>query len=198
MRRVIGSLAGLAGAAAVGLTRPAPFGLALTAQAELIICTKSLDEVFLTIKGERHDLWRAVDRDGHILDIPVQRHRNKRAAKTFFRKLLQGLTYVPRVMITDQLKSYGAAKRELLPSVDHRQHRYLNNRADRSHQPTQQRERRMQGFKSPGHDQRFLSADGPRAQHCRARRPRLPAHTSRHEMAQRFQSWQEVTGRAAA
>src|SRR5918998_4372324 len=120
-----------------------------------------LDEVFLTINKARHYLWRAVGQDGHVLDILVQRRRNTVAAKTFFRKLLKGLTYVPRVMVTDQLKSYEAAKRELLPSVEHRQHRYLNNRAENSHQPTRQRERRMQGFKSPGHAQRFLAAYGP-------------------------------------
>ena len=87
-----------------------------------------LDEVFLTIHGERHYLWRAVDQDGHMLDILVQRWRDKKAAKTFFRKLLKGLRYVPRVIITDQLRSYSAAMREILPSVEHRQHRYLNNR----------------------------------------------------------------------
>ncbi len=69
-----------------------------------------------------------MDQDGNVLDILVQRHRNKAAAKQFFRKLLKGCQYVPRVLITDQLKSYGAAKRELLPGVEHRQHRYLNNR----------------------------------------------------------------------
>jgi putative transposase len=102
-----------------------------------------LDEVFLTIRGERHYLWRAVDQDGHVLDILVQRRRDKKAAKKFFRKLLKGLRYVPRVIITDQLRSYGAAMREILPSVEHRQHRYLNNRAENSHQPTRQRERGM-------------------------------------------------------
>src|ERR671912_2798158 len=76
-----------------------------------------LDEVFLTIKGEHHYLWRAVDQDGNVLDILVQRRRDKRAAKKFFRKLLKGLTYVPRGVITDKLKSYGAAKRDLLPGV---------------------------------------------------------------------------------
>ena len=92
-----------------------------------------LDEVFLTINGARHYLWRAVDQNGHVLDILVQSRRNKKAAKKFFRKLLKGLTYVPRVIITDKLKSYGAAKREVLPSVEHRQHRYLNTRAENSH-----------------------------------------------------------------
>jgi putative transposase len=92
-----------------------------------------LDEVVLTIRGERHYLWRAVDQEGHVLDILVQRRRAKKAAKKFFRKLLRGCQYAPRVIITDQLKSYGAAKRELLPGVAHRQHRYLNNRAENSH-----------------------------------------------------------------
>jgi putative transposase len=157
-----------------------------------------LDEVFLTIKGERHYLWRAVDQDGHVLDILVQSPRNKKAAKKFFRKLLKRLTYVPRVIITDKLKSYGAAKRDILPGVEHRQHRYLNNRAENSHQPTRQRERRRQGFKSPGHAQRFLAAYGLIAQHFRPRRHRLSALEYRQEMAQRFQSWHEVTGTVAA
>jgi putative transposase len=145
-----------------------------------------LDEVFLTIHGEHHYLWRAVDQDGHVLDILVQRRRDTAAAKKFFRKLLKGLTYVPRVIVTDKLRSYEAAKRAVLPSVEHRQHRYLNNRAENFHQPTRQRERRMQGFKSPGHAQRFLSAYGPIAQHFRPRRHLLPASQYRHEMEKRF------------
>jgi putative transposase len=157
-----------------------------------------LDEVFLTINGARHYLWRAVDQDGHVLDILVQDRRDKRAAKRFFRKLLKSLTYVPRVIITDQLKSYGVALREILPSVEHRQHRYLNNRAENSHQPTRQRERRMQGFKSPGHAQRFLSAYGPISQHFRLRRHWLSAPAYRQEMRQRFQTWREITGSAIA
>jgi putative transposase len=117
-----------------------------------------LDEVFLTINGKRSYLWRAVDQDGHVLDILVQSRRNKKAAKKFFKKLLKGLQYAPRVIITDKLKSYEAAKKEILPNVGHRQHKYLNNRAENSHQPTRERERRMQRFKSAGHAQRFLSA----------------------------------------
>lgn len=102
----------------------------------------------------------------------------------FFRKLLKGLTYVPRVLITDKLKSYGAAKQEIRPGVGHRQYRYLNNGAEHSHQPTRQRERRMQEFTSPGQAQRFLSASGPIAEHFRPRRPRLPAPAYCHVMAQ--------------
>jgi putative transposase len=157
-----------------------------------------LDEVFLTINQERHYLWRAVDQEGNVLDILVQRRRDKQAAKKFFRKLLKGLTYVPRVIITDKLKSYEAAKREILPGVEHRQHRYLNNRAENSHQPTRQRERCLQRFKSPGHAQRFLSAYGTISQHFRLRRHRLAALTYRQEMQKRFQSWREVTTSALA
>jgi putative transposase len=156
------------------------------------------DEVFLKMKGEHHYLWRAVDQDGHVLDILVQRPRDKRAAKKFFRKLLKGLTYVPRVIVTDQLKSYGAAKREMLPRVEHRQHRYLNNPAENSHQPTRQRERRMQRFKSASHAQRFLSAYGPIVQHFRPRRHRLAAPAYREEMQKRFQSWREITSLSLA
>jgi putative transposase len=131
-----------------------------------------LDEVFLSINGERYYLWR----DTH-------------AAKTFFRKLLKGLTYVPRVIITDKLPSYSAAKQEILPSVEHRQHRYLNNRAENLHQPTRQRERRLQGLTSPGHAQRFRSTYGPIAQHFRPRRHLLPASVYRQEMRRRFHTW---------
>jgi putative transposase len=161
-------------------------------------CDYNLDEVFLTIKGHRHYLWRAVDQDGNVLDILVQQRRDTKAAKRFFRKLLRGLAYVPRVIVTDKLASYGAAMRESLPSVEHRQHRYLNNRAENSHQPTRQRERRMGRFKSPGHAQRFLAAHGPIVSHFRPRRHRFPARAYRQEIAQRFQTWREVTGTTMA
>jgi putative transposase len=137
--------------------------------------TWHLDEVFLTINKARHYLWRAVDLDGNVLDILVQRRRHQQAAKKFFRKLLKGLTYVRRVIITDKLKSSGAAKREIFPGVEHRPHRYLNHRAENSHQPTRQRERRMPGLQSPGQAQRFLAADGPLAPHFRPRRHRVSA-----------------------
>ena len=153
-----------------------------------------LDEVFLKINGKTSYLWRAVDQDGNVLDILVQSRRNKAAAKKFFRKLLKGCTYVPRVLITDKLASYGAAKREVLPNVEHRQSRYLNNRAENSHQPTRKRERAMQRFKSAGHAQRFLSAFGPIREHFCPRRHRLKAADYRRERATRFQVWNEVTG----
>ena len=157
-----------------------------------------LDGVFLTINGKRHYLWRAVDQEDNILDILVQSRRNKKTAKKFFKKLLKGWHYVPRVLITDKLKSYAAAKREVMPGVEHRQSRYLNNRCENSHRPTRERERRMQRFKSPGHAQRFLSAYGPIAQHFRARRHLLSASAYRQEMRHRFESWAEITGTGQA
>ena len=93
-----------------------------------------------------------------MLDVLVQSRRNTRAAKRFFRKLLRGLQYVPRVIVTDKLKSYAAAKRKVLPHVEHRQSKYLNNCIEVSHQPTRRRERQMQRFKSARHAQQFLSA----------------------------------------
>ncbi len=157
-----------------------------------------LDEVFLTINGKRHYLWRAVDQHGNVLDILVQSRRNKVAAKKFFRKVLKGCQYVPRVLITDKLASYSAAKREVLPSVEHRQSRYLNNRAENSHQPTRKRERVLQRFTSVGHAQRFLSAFGPIREHFCPHRHRLKAREYRAERARRFLIWNEVTGVALA
>ena len=126
------------------------------------------------------------------MDILVQSRRNKAAAKKFFRKLLKGYTYVPRVLITDKLGSYGAAHMEVMPSVEHRRHKRLNNRAENSHQPTRQRERTMRRFKSPGHAQRFLSAFGPIREHFCPRRLRLRAEEYRRERARRVQVWNEV------
>lgn len=139
-------------------------------------------------------IWRAVDTDGNVLDILIQRHRDKAAAKKFFRKLLKKQGFAPRVIVTDKLKSYGAAKRELLPHVEHRQHKGLNNRAENSHQPTRMRERRMRRFKSPGHAQRFLSAFGLIREHFHPNQHVLTATEYRQQMRQRFKSWCELTG----
>src|SRR4029450_9139704 len=110
------------------------------------------------IGGKKHYLWRAVDQDGVVLDVLVQRRRDKKAAERLLRKLLKRQCRAPRVMITDKLGSYGAAKKELMPGVEHRGHKGLNNRAENSHQPTRRRERQMKRFKSAGQAQRFLSA----------------------------------------
>ena len=103
-----------------------------------------MDEVFIRIRGKQHYLWRAVDQHGNVL----QSRRSATAAGRFFRKLLKGLRYVPRVIVTDKRKSYPAAKRKILPSVEHRQSRYLNNRAEVSHQPTRRRERQLRSASS--------------------------------------------------
>jgi len=151
-----------------------------------------LDEVFLKINGRSHFLWRAVDQDGDVLDILVQSKRNKKAAKKFFRKLLKGLRYVPRVIITDKLKSYGAAKAEVMPSVEHIQQKYQNNRAENSHQPTRLREKVMRRFKSAGHAQRFLSAFGQISSHFRVGRHLYSANGYREVMRARFVVWENV------
>jgi putative transposase len=120
--------------------------------------TWHMDEVYLKINGEVFYLWRAVDQHGIVLDILVQERRNGTAAKRFFKRLLVSLKYKPRRIVTDGLRSYGVAQREVLPGVQHRTSRYLNNRADNSGRPTRRRERQMQRFKSPEQAQRFLSA----------------------------------------
>ena len=153
-----------------------------------------LDEVYLNINGRWYYLWRAVDQDGYVLDILVQPRRDKRAAKRFFRKLLKGLRYVPRVIITDKLKSYEAARKEVMPGVEHRQHKGMNNRAELSHRPTRRRERQMRRFKSPGHAQRFLSAHGPINNLFRPRRHRMSADEYRAARTRAaFDTWQQVT-----
>jgi putative transposase len=151
-----------------------------------------LDEVFLKINGRLHYLWRAVDQDGDVLDILVQSRRDKKAAKKFFRKLLKGLRYVPGVLITDKLRSYSAAKAQVMPSVEHLQQLYQNNRAENSHQPTRLRERVMRRFKSAGHAQRFLSAFGIITSHFRVGRHLYSASDYRVVMKSRFAVWEEA------
>ena len=148
-----------------------------------------LDEVFIRIQGELHYLWRAVDQDGVILDILVQSRRDGVAAKRFFKRLLKGLQSTPRVLVTDKLKSYGVAKRELLPDAEHRESRYLNNRVENSHRPTRRRERQMQRFKSKRQAQRFLYANAFITGHFRPRRHLMTAKRYRAVRARAFKSW---------
>jgi putative transposase len=116
-----------------------------------------LDEVVITISGQKHWLWRAVDQDGYVLDEIVQTRRDTKAAKRLLKRLLKKQGVAPKRIITDKLASYGAAKREVMPDVEHRSHKGLNNRAENSHLPLRQRERVMQGFRSPRYLQRFVS-----------------------------------------
>ncbi|WP_329468378.1 IS6 family transposase [Streptomyces sp. NBC_01431] len=153
-----------------------------------------LDEVFIKINGEQKYLWRAVDQDGNVLDILVQSRRDTAAARRFFRTLLTKTGGVPRVIVTDKLRSYGAAHREVMPSVEHRSHKGLNNRAENSHQPTRQRERAMKGFRSVGAAQRFLSAFSGISPHFRPRRHLMTGTQHRAEMTVRFTIWEQITG----
>ena len=149
--------------------------------------------MFIRVGGKQHYLWRAIDKDGHVLEILVQSRRNTRAAKRFFRKLLRDLQYVPRAIITDKLKSYAAAKREVLPHTEHRQSKYLNNRIEVSHQPTRRRERQMQRFKSARHAQRFLSTHARIHNHFQFRRHRLTAAQHRAARDGAFEVWRDLT-----
>ncbi len=149
--------------------------------------------VCLRIGGALHYLWRAVDQHGLVLDILVQPRRDASAAKRFFKYLLNGLRYTPKRLVTDGLRSYGVAHREVMPEVRHRVSRYLNNRAENSHRPTRRRERQMQRFKSPQQAQRFLSAHAAIYGHFRPRRHLMTAAQHRRARAKAFRFWREET-----
>jgi putative transposase len=158
-----------------------------------------MDEVFIRIRGVQHYLWRAVDQDSVVLDILVQARCGANAAKRFFKQLLKGLQYAPRVIVTDKLRSYGVAQRQLLPGVEHRQSRYLNDRAENSHRPTRRRERQMQRSKSTEQAQDFFSAHSFIYGHFHPRRHQLPVHAYRVTRSDAFRLWhQETCARRAA
>ena len=160
--------------------------------------TWHLDKVCIRIRGKQHDLWRAVDQSGDVLDVLVQSRRNTRAARRFLRKLLRGLQYVPRVLVTDKVRSYAAAKRTILPHVEHRQSTYLNNRTEVSHQPMRRRERQVRRFRSARHAQRFLSIHAPIHNHVQLRRHRLTATQHRAARDAAFAVWRDMTGTATS
>jgi putative transposase len=151
-----------------------------------------LDEVVITIASKKHWLWRAVDQSGIVLDILVQSRRNAKAAERLLRKLLKKQGIAPRVLITDKLASYAAAKKVVIPGIEHRQNKGLNNRAENSHQPTRRRERIMKRFKAAGQAQRFLSVHDQVANLFR-RPAKINAAAHRTSRAQAFQVWNEVT-----
>ena len=146
----------------------------------------------MTIQGERHYLWRAVDQDGDVIDILMQRRRNQRAAERFFRRLLKGQGGEPLWLITDKLRSYDAAHRTVMPTVKHINHVYTNNRAEVSHEPTRQRERTMRGFRSSDQAQRFLTLHGLTQNLFRLGRHLMQAVNYRLLRTRAFQIWQEV------
>ena len=154
--------------------------------------TWHLDEVFCKINGQLVYLWRAVDQEGDVLYILVQSKRNAKAAKRFFKKLLKGLQCSPRALVTDRLSSYTAAHRKLIPEVEHRRGGRLNNRAENSHRPTRERERRMRKFKSMKRAQRFLSTHGQVSNHFRCGRHLMRACHYRNKMAKQFEAWRVI------
>jgi putative transposase len=157
-----------------------------------------LDEVVITIASTKHWLWRAVDQHGIVLDVLVQSRRDTPAAKRLLRKLLKRQGRAPRVMITDKLASYPAAKKDLMPGVEHRRHKGLNNRAENSHQSTRRRDRQMKRFKSPGQAQRFLSAHDPINNLFHLRRDHVTTNQFPAARVQAFEVWADIAGVSAA
>ena len=146
----------------------------------------------VTIKGKRYWLWRTVDANGYVLDALLQSRRNKRAALRLMRKLLKRQGTTPRVIVTDKLRSYGAAKADLMPGVEHRSHKGLNNRAENSHLPLRRRERRMMRFKSARQCQRFVSVHGQVANLFQLYRKHLSAADHRQLRATAMTTWREI------
>jgi putative transposase len=141
--------------------------------------TWHLDEVYLKIDGRLIYLWRAVDSEGEVFAVIVQAKRDRQAALQLMLKLLKKHAFVPDQIITDDLRLYGAAARDLGIGKRHVRGRWRNNRAENSHQPTRRRERKMQGFKSRGSAQRFLSKHAAVYKTFNVQRQRISATTHR-------------------
>jgi putative transposase len=153
-----------------------------------------MDEVYIvTVRGERRYLWRAVDQDGDVLDILVQKRKDKRAAEHFFKKLMKGQGRSAREIVTDKLPSYGAARKAIMSTSMHCCDRYANNRAEVSHEHTRAQERQMRRFKSPGQAQRFLSVHSQVHNLFRIGRHLLRAANYRLLRNRSFEMWQQVT-----
>ena len=155
-----------------------------------------LDEMFVSINGKRMYLWRAVDSEGEVLDILVQSRRNKKAALNLMRKLLKKQGFIPDAFVTDKLPSYGAALNDLGLSRHHDFGGRKNNRAENSHLPVRQRERRMQRFKSPGSAQRFLSTHAAVYNTFNVQRHLISRKSLRQFRNEATTAWQTVTAAA--
>ena len=156
-----------------------------------------LDEVRVAIRGRRFWLWRAVDETGLVIEEILQPRRDRKAAKRLLRRLLKNAGQLPKRLVTDKLASYAAAKREVAPGLEHRQHKGLNNRAENSHLPFRARERAMRGHRSPGGLQRFVSMHSatrnrfvPPPRRCRS------AMTTRYHRLEAFDVWRDAAGLA--
>lgn len=151
-----------------------------------------LDEVFVKINGQQRYLWRAVDQNGDVIDVLLQVRRNGAAAKRFFRRLLKKNRGEPRIIVTDKLRSYGVAHRQLMPDTAHGTSQYANNRAELSHQPTRVRERGMRRFKSIKQAQRFLGVHAAVYNLFNLGRHLLSAENYRSLRQDAFASWDRV------
>ncbi len=152
-----------------------------------------LDEMVIRMNGVQHYVWRAVDQRGTCLGVLVTRRRDTDTAHTFLRRLLKSQGYTPRVLSTDKLRSYGGAKREVMASVCHRHSKYLNNRAENSHQRTRHREYAMRRFALPGHASRLRAVHDPVYQHFRAPQHQMDAATHRAALTDGHTTWNEIT-----
>jgi putative transposase len=151
-----------------------------------------LDEVVVKIAGRSYWLWRAVDQRGVVPEEILQSKRDKRAAKRLLINLMKRWGFVPKRISTDKLRSYGAAKREVAPGLDHWSHKGLNNRAENSHLPFRKRERAMQGFRSPGGLQRFVSMQSATRNHFSVPARRRSALTIRYHRFEAFEAWKSA------
>jgi putative transposase len=158
--------------------------------------TWHLDEVYLKIDGRMVYLWRAVDAEGEVLDVLVQSKSNKRAALKLMRKLLKKYGFVPDKLVTDDLRSYGAAAHDLGISNRHERGRWRNHRAENSHQPTRRREYKMQGFKNVGSAQRFLSIHATIYNTFNVQRHLISARTHRAFRNSAMQIWHDIVAAA--
>jgi len=151
-----------------------------------------IDEVFVRIRGKQHYLWRAVDQDGEVVDVFLQKRRDGKAAKRFCKRLLKNHKGEPRKIVTDKLRSYGVAHRELIPETIHDTSQYANNRAELSHEPTRVRERGMRRFKSMQQAQRFLGAHAAVYNLFNLGRHLVSAENYRFFRQRAFASWEKV------
>jgi putative transposase len=151
-----------------------------------------LDEVFIKINGKQHYLWRAVDQDGEVVDIYLQKRRDGKAAKRFFKRFLRKNKGEPRKIVTDKLRSYGVAHRELIPETIHDTSQYANNKSELSHQPTRVRERGMRKFKSINQAQRFLNTHAAVYNLFNLGRHLVSAENYRYFRHRAFASWENA------
>jgi putative transposase len=151
-----------------------------------------LDEVVVTIGGRKHWLWRAVDQDGYVLDEIVQSRRNTKAAKRLLIRLMKKQGCLPKRIVTDKLRSYGAARGQIMSAVEHRSHKGLNNRAENSHQPVRRRKRIMKRFKSRRHLQRFASIHDPIANLFHIPRHDISSGNHRELRAEAMNLWAKI------